>query len=370
MTMARKDIAGSAARIALAAAACAGVAGCAGSAETPPEVGDEPFERVVNVETVRLEPRALDRTIRLVGVVQAMQDVTVSAEEAGVVRSIVRDKGANVQEGQPIFQLDDDILRAQVRTAAADAEFAREMWERRKRLYEEDGIGSEASYLEAKASVERTGGTLEALQGRLDRTTIAAPISGVLDDRMVEVGTMVGPGTPVARIVRIDSVKVVAGVPERFALDVVPGATALVSFDVLEGEGFEAVIRYAGAAVDPDSRTFPVELTMPNPGRRIKPEMLAAVTVVQEHLPNAIVVSQDVLVSMDYGYVAFVVDGEGDEARARASRVEIVTSQGNDAVVGEGLNAGDRVVVVGQNGLTSGDRVRVVSPSNQPSSRD
>ena len=365
----RRDAGRIPARVALAAA-CAGLAGCGSSAETPPESAETPFARVVNVEAMPVEPRPLDLTIRLVGVVEALQDVVVSAEEAGVVRSVLRDKGASVRAGQPIFQLADDILRAQVRTAVADADFAREMWERRKRLYEEDGIGSEASYLEAKAAAERTQGTLDALQERLDRTTIAAPIRGVLDDRMVEVGTMVAPGTPVARIVRVDSVKVVVGVPERFALDVVPGATASVAFDVLEGERVEAAIRYAGATVDTDDRTFPVELTVANPGRRIKPEMLASVTVVQEHLPDAVVVPQDVLVSMDYGYVAFVVDGDGDQATARASRVEIVARQGNDAVIGQGLNPGDLVVVVGQHGLTAGERVRVVGTPVRPGARE
>lgn len=370
MTMARKDIARPSARFVLAAVVCAGTGGCAGNAETPPERGETPFERVVNVEAIRVESRPLDLTIRLVGVVHALQDVTVSAEEAGVVRSVLLDKGAIVRAGQPIVRLNDDVLRAQVRSATADAELAREMLERRKRLYEEDGIGSEASYLEAEAAAERTLGVLDALQERLARTTIAAPIDGVLDDRMVEVGTMVGPGAPVARVLRIDSLKVAADVPERFALDVVPGATASVSFDVLEGERFEGRLDYAGAAVDPDSRTFPVELTMANPGRRIKPAMLASVTIVQERLPSAIVVPQEVLVSMDYGHVVFVVDGSGEQARARASRVEVVASQGNDAVIGQGVNAGDMVVVVGQNGLTAGDRVRIVSSSVRPASRE
>ncbi len=356
-------------RAGLALAACAGAAGCAGGAEVPPDEDAPAFERVVNVEAIRVEPRSLDLTIRLVGVVQALQDVTVSAEETGVVRHVLRDKGTLVRTGEPILQLDDAVLRAQLRSAAADAEFAREMWQRRRRLYEEDGIGSEASYLEAAAAAERAQGVLEALQARLERATVTAPIDGVLEDRMVEVGTMVAPGLPVARIVRVDSVKVTAGVPERFALDVAAGAVAAVSFDVLDADPVRTVVRHAGAAVDPESRTFPVELAIPNPGRRIKPAMLASVTIVQERVEDALVVPQEALVSMDYGYVAFVVDGEGEQARARASRIDVVDNQGNEAVVGEGLNAGDLLVVVGQHGLTAGDRVRVVGGAVRPAAR-
>ncbi len=344
----------------LAAGAVGMVFGCGGAQADRAPDPDQSSVRVVNVEVERVEPRNFTRTIRLTGVVQAMRDVLVSAEESGVVRQIVRDKGLPIRSGAAILKLDDGILLAQVRTATAQAELAQVLWERRKKLYEEDEIGSEVSYLEAKYGAEQALGNLAALQTRLARTTVSAPINGVLDARFVEVGSMVSPGTPVARIVQMDSVKVVAGVPERFALDIVTGANATVSFDVLEGDDFAGNIAYVGAAVEPDSRTFPVELVLPNPGRRIKPEMIAEITVVQQELKDAIVVPQQALVSMEEGYVIFVVDGSGDEVRADARSVQIVAAQGNEAIIGSGLHQGDRVVVVGQQGLTDGDRVQVV----------
>ena len=89
--------------------------------------------------------------------------------------------------------------------------------------------------------------------------------------------------------------------------------------------------------------------------------MIAEISVVQEELADAIVVPQQALVAMEDGYVVFVVEGEGEDARAIARRVGILVSQGNDVVVGSGLSAGDRLVVVGQQGLTADDRVRIVS---------
>ena len=328
------------------------------------------FTRVVNVEVERVEPRNFTRVIRLTGVAMAMRDVVVSAEESGIVRRIVRDKGRTIREGQAILHLDDAILKAQVRTAAAQSEFADEVWERRKKLYEEDGIGSELSYHEAQRDAEQGRGNLTALEERLARTTISAPISGILDARLVEVGSMVSPGTAVARIVQADSVKILAGVPERYALDLSAGASASVSFDVLPDETFDGSIVYVGVAVDLESRTFPIELTLPNPGRRIKPGMVADISVVQEELAGAIVVPQQAVVSMEEGYVAFVVEGAGEESMASARRVRISTSQGNDAVVESGLEAGDRLVVVGQQGLTDGDRVRVVTDGANEDGRE
>lgn len=368
--MTRRKRRGAGAAVLAALLASAGAAGCGGGAEAGSSAADAEngqegpapvLARVVNVEVAEVRSRTFVRAVRLTGVVQAMRDVVVSAEEAGVVRRIVRDKGRTVRRGQAIVRLDDAILSAQLRTASAQAELAQEVWERRKRLYEEDEIGSEISYLEAKSTAEQTQANLAALRERMDRTVVVAPIGGVLDERLVEVGARVSPGSPVARIVQVDSVKVLAGVPERYALDVTVGARATVAFDVLAGETFQGEIAYVGATVDPDSRTFAVELLLENPGGRIKPEMIAEITIVRDEIDDAIVVPQQALVAAEEGYVAFVVEGAGDEAEAVARRVEVLAGQGNEAVVGSGLVEGDRLVVVGQQGLTAGDRVRVVA---------
>lgn len=343
----------------LVAACDGGGGGGASSADST----DEGYRRVVNVEVERLEPQSFTRVIRLPGVAMAMRDVVVSAEEAGVVRRIVRDKGRRVRAGQAILRFDDAILRAQVQAATAQAEYAREVWERRKRLYEQDSIGSELSYHEAQYTAEQTRGNLTALEERLARTTVAAPISGVLDARLVEIGAMVSPGTPVARIVQTDTIRIVAGAPERYALALPVGAPVTVSFDVLGDQAYEGEVGYVGAVVDPDSRTFPIELDLPNPGGLIKPGMIAEISVVQEEIADALVVPQQALVAMEEGYVVFVVEGAGDDTRAETRTVGISVSQGNDIVVGSGLNSGDLLVVVGQQGLTAGDRVRVVSSS-------
>ena len=338
-------------------AACDGVGGGGAPAAASVDTG---YRRVVNVEVDRLEPRSFTRVIRLPGVAWAMRDVVVSAEEAGVVRRVVRDKGRTVRAGQAILRFDDAILRAQVQAAAAQAEYAREVWERRQRLYEQDSIGSELSYHEARYTAEQTRGNLTALEERLARTTVTAPISGVLDDRLVEIGAMVSPGTPVARIVQTDTIRITAGAPERYALALPVGALASVSFDALGDETFEGVIGYVGAVVDSESRTFPIELDLLNPGGLIKPGMIAEISVVQEQIEDALVVPQQALVAMENGHVVFVVEGDGDDARATARPVSVSISQGNDLVLDSGLNEGDRLVVVGQQGLTNGDRVRVV----------
>jgi len=335
--------------------------GCGGAeAEGAAQEGGQEYSRILNVEVSAVSAQDFTETIQLSGTVQADRDVVVSAEETGVVREIAVEKGNYVEEGQPIFRLDDDLLAAQVDQARAVANLARETWERRKRLYEDDQVGSELVYLEAKYAADQAEANLALLEERLARTVIRAPISGILDTREVEVGTMVAAGTPVARIVDTNPLKITGGVPERYATDVSPGTEATVSFGVLPDEEFTGRISYVGAVVNPRNRTFPVEFRLPNPGGLIKPEMVANVSVVRRALHQAIVIPQEALVRVEDGYVVFVVESEGDTDVVRSRPVELGPAQQNQVVIRSGLEPGERLVVVGQQTVAAGDRVTVV----------
>lgn len=357
-------IEGRTARRMMMALAGAVLVACGGDAEAgdPGSQGsaDEEFHRVINVETRTLEAASFTELIRLTGTVEANRDVTVSAEESGVVRELLVDKGALVERGRPVVKIDDRLLTSQVEEARARAELARETWERRKGLWEVDSIGTELAYLEARFAAEQAAANLATLEERLNRTMVTAPVDGVLEDRMVEVGTMVSPGTPLVRILDLTPVKIAAGVPERYAADVAPGARATITFDVLEGETFQGTISFVGSAVNVENRTFPVELTLPNPGHAIKPEMVADVSVVRRELDEVIVVPQEALVRVEEGFVVFVVATEDDREVAEARPVRTGASQRNQVVVTDGLEAGDRIIVRGQQMVAAGDRVQVV----------
>jgi len=175
------------------------------------------------------------------------------------------------------------------------------------------------------------------------------------------VGSMVAAGTPVARIVDSNPVKITAGVPERYAVDVSAGARATVTFDVLPGEEFSGTISYAGAAVNARNRTFPVEAILRNPGGIIKPEMVANLEVARRSFEDAIVVPQEALVRTESGYTVFVISEDAEGPLVQAHAVEVGPGQNNQVLIRSGLEAGDRLVVVGQHSVAAGDRVRIVS---------
>ncbi len=336
------------------------LSGCGGDASGASDEDAAPVQRVINVEVLPLASEDFEEVIRVTGTVQAIRDVVISTEEAGVVRELLVARGAAVREGDPLLRIDARILETQLREAEARAALAREGWERRRRLFEVDGIGSELAYLEARYQFEQAEAVLETLAERLARTVVRAPISGIVEDRLVEVGTMVSAGTPVARLVQTDPIKVLGGIPERFAGDVRAGAQTRVTFDVLPEQTFAGSVRFAGATVSARNRTFEIEILVPNPNRVIKPEMVANIEVSRRRIPDAVVVPQEAVVRVENGFVAFVAEaGDGGDV-ARVRPVVIGTSQQNRIVIESGLEPGERLIVTGQNQLADGDRIQVV----------
>jgi RND family efflux transporter MFP subunit len=337
-------------------------AGCSSAGgEDASSAEGEAFLNVVNVEVEAVTPTDFTAYIRLTGEVEALNDVTVSAEESGVIERFFAAKGDFVRSGAPIAKIRDNVLRAQVTEAEAAAELAAERFERQRQLWEEEQIGSEIAYLEAKYQSQLQAARLGTLQERLSRTTVRAPISGVFDDRYADAGEMVAPGTPVARIVEIDQVKVTGGVAERYAASVQPGDSARVSLEVLRGQEFTGTIAFVGSSVDQRNRTFPIEIVMDNPGRLLKPKMIANVEIANNRQHDVIVVPQDAVLRTENGYQVFVaVEIEG-RLRAEARPVQLGPLYANRVVVERGLEAGDRLIVRGQNLVEAGDNVRIVN---------
>jgi RND family efflux transporter MFP subunit len=230
-------------------------------------------------------------------------------------------------------------------------------------LWEEERIGTEIAYLRAKYGAETAAAQARVLAARLERTIVRAPIAGTVEDRMVEVGTMVAPGEPVARIVDADPVEVTAGVPERYAGEIQHGARVRVRVDHVGGGAFEGQTSFVGAALDERTRTFPVEFAIRNPGGLLKPGMVAQLDLQRRVLEDALLIPREAVQRASTGYLVYVVAGDGAGAAAAARAVELGAGAGDEVVIESGLEPGDRVIVLGQQQVANGDAVRIVNGS-------
>jgi membrane fusion protein, multidrug efflux system len=346
---------------AAAAVAAAVVTGCGSDAGGEVRVdGDLVAARVVNVEVLAVVEETFEDVIGITGVVEAERDVTVAAEESGVIRELYVEKGRAVRAGQPLARIDDRVLRAQYDQARSEAALARETFERQRRLWEDEQIGSEMNFLRAKYGAETADANARMLAARLERTVVRAPIGGVLDARYVEVGAMVASGSPVARIIDVDTLKVTGGVPERYAGDIRSGASAAVVFDNMPGQEYAGSTRFVGSAIMEQNRTFPVEVAIPNRGGSLKPGMVARVRLARGAARPALLVPREAVLRTESGYSVFVIIEEAGRLIAHATPVITGPGGGNRVVIESGLAAGDRVVVVGQHQVSHGDHVAIV----------
>ena len=192
----------------------------------------------------------------------------------------------------------------------------------------------------------------------LDDTQLKSPITGRVEAKYVEEGELVNPGTPVVRIVDTRNVKIRAGVPERYAADIAEGARVTIGLRAVGVEG-EANVTFVGRVVNPQSRTFPVEIDIENDSGLLKPEMVADVAIERRVVENAIVIPQNALVHDDLGTGVFVIEEVDGDMLARRKTVEVGASFGGRTVIMSGLSSGDNVVVVGQSTLTDGNLVQV-----------
>jgi membrane fusion protein, multidrug efflux system len=353
----------------LAAAVLVTACGQAGGTQVGSDEDGGERVRTLNVEVAAVEPREFMHVIRVVGTVEAERDVVVSAEEGGVVAQLLARQGDRVRAGQPLARLDAGVLRAQLEQAESQAELAEETWARQRRLWEDEGVGTEMAYLQAKYNARTARAQASVLAERVQRTTIRAPIAGVLEERRVEVGTMVSPGSPVARILNVDTVRLVAGVPERYAGDIRPGAEVAVTLERLAGQPFAGEIDHVGAAVNPSNRTFTIEVEVPNPGHRLKPGMVANVQISRERVEEALVVPRHAVLRREAGYSVYVAAPHGDGWRAEDRPVVPGRSRGDEVVIEQGLNAGEWVIVVGQQRTAHGDALVVTNRDELASPR-
>ena len=265
-----------------------------------------------------------------------------------------------MRQGQVIARIDSKVLVALVNEARASADLADEQFERQRRLWEDEGIGSEIAYLQARSQAAVQQARLETLQARLARTEIRAPVAGVFDERFLEEGEMAVVGTPVVRVVSTDRLKVVGGVPERFAPWVQRNDEAIISFDILPNQSVAGKIDYVASSVDDRSRTFRVEIVIDNPGGIVKPQLVAIVQLERIRLTDVLVVPQEVVTRTEFGYQVYVVEERDGVMYASARPVVLGPGYADRVVVEEGLEVGDRVVGAGAQLIDDGNRVRIV----------
>ncbi len=329
-------------------------------------------ERAIRVETLVLEPTVFRDVIQLTGSVDAFDDARLSAQSSGTVIAVAP-LGTSLRNQATVAQInpllpESAVLQASAIVEAAEAQFglARENLTRNEPLFADSVIstieweGVQAQYNQSRANLAQAEAALDQARTMLAQTRVVAPFDGTVEEHFVEPGEQVTPGMAVARLINTRRIKVISGVPERYAADILPGAPVQISFEAYRGKRIDGLVSFVGRAVDPQSRTFPIEIVIDNPDGTIKPEMVARVEVTREIIEDALVVPRAAVIRTENGHIVYLI--ETREGIPTAVQRDLVPGPDFGAyVVATNLQPGDEVIVLGQSRVIDGDRVEIAT---------
>lgn len=333
------------------------IGGCAPEGQQDPE---EEIVKSVTVETKTLQPQLFERHLELVGSIEAQNDVSISAEVSGRVQQYYVDQGDQVNKGAPILKIDDSKLQREHAQLTAQVQQAREQYERLKRVFEQDSIGSEMDLINAETAYEQSRSALESVEVDLQNTTVRAPFDATIEEIVLEEGEMASPGTALVRLIGHNRLKVSAGVPSIYSDAVSKGDTAQVWFDFQQSDTLELPISFVGGSIDPQARTFEVEVELP-PRSDYKVDMIGNIKIPTFREDSAIVIGEEYINKEGNRNVVYVVaeDDRGNKI-ARMNQVILGPSYKNEVIITEGLRKDDQLITVGSSFLQDSMRIEIV----------
>jgi len=353
--------------------AAAATAGCSGEA---------PYEKPPTpVQVAEVQRRPTVRSLRYSAAIEPERRVDLAFRVGGYVTRLATVDGHTIREGDVVtagtvlaaVRADDyDVRVRQAQAALAEAEAARgaaaQALARAEGLYEARSL-TRPELEQAQAAAESVDAKVagaralvrEAELARGD-AELAAPMTGVVLARLIEVGSLVGPGTPGFVIAVTRDVKVVIGIPDTMLPRFVIGTRQHILSEALPDRRFEGRVTNVSPAADLRTRLFEVELTVSNEDAALKPGMVATVDIGSGSSEPAevLVVPLSAVIrppGAPDGYAVVVVQEVDGSATARLRRVRLGELMGNEVVVVEGLQPGERIIVQGAPLVADGERV-------------
>ncbi len=340
----------------------------------PPQVAVTVPPVNVRVQVIEAIPELRD-TFTLTAVVEPNRIVDVAAEVPAKIECIaerqtaaswrgkdfpagqVLAEGEPVSAGAPIVRLDDSLLAAAYERALAQFQFDDREYRRHLDMLERDAA-SQTEVEDARTRRDISKTIVDETKERLDRTTVNAPISGVLNALTMEIGEYAKAGDVVARIVELDPAVVVVRVPERDVHYLDLGESAEVLMQADEQRVLSGTIRYISELADENTRTTKVEIAVANADYALRSGQIVRARLTRRVLNDVIMIPLSSVIPLEEGRVVYVATADD---RAERREVELDFLKGRSVRILSGLEPGDRLIVAGHRYVGPGQPVNVVA---------
>lgn len=312
-------------------------------------------------------------TMGVIGTMEAVHGVEVSADLPGTVEKIAFESGQFVHAGDVLVEMDTRQERAQLASLEAQRDLAKANFTRMQQLLNA-GVISRADFDASVAQQKQTEANVAETRATIERKTIRAPFSGILGIRKINLGQYLAAGNAVVPLQSLDPIYVDFGVPQQSAGQVRAGNTLHVTSEDLVGKRFAGRVTAIDSVVDQATRNVQVQATLGNPGGKLKPGMFVQVELGFGQSRQVIALPASAISYAPYGDSVYVItdlkDPKGNSYRGvRQQFVKVEGSRGDQVAVISGLNPGEEVVTSGVFKLRNGAAVRInnkVQPENNP----
>ena len=307
-------------------------------------------QRYVLIGSIELEEEIFEHFVSFQGSIETDKNIVIYPEIPGLLKKIHVTEGQQVTQGDLLAELSDGGLIDQLEQFKLQLKLAKTTYNRQKRLWNQK-IGSEIQFLQAKTTYLSLQKSVSQMNDQVTKTKITAPFDGIIDHIIADSGSNLSPGmTPIMRIINLDQMKVTAEIPEMHLPNIQKNTSAIVSVPVL-GIQFNEVVANVGNFINPNNRSFRVEISINNQNGALKPNMTAEIKVNDYKNREAILVPiKDVLENQNgesYVYLLEVSDEANDIYKVVKTFVKLGKTLDNKIEILEGLKAGDKIVEEG-----------------------
>ena len=292
--------------------------------------------------------------------VEAVKEAMISPESNGQIRSILVNKGQRVSKGQELARLNTSVIENNIEEVQTSLELAQTVYNRQKSLWEQE-IGSEIQYLEARNNYNSMQARLKSLNSQLDMAVMRAPFDGIVDDIFAKEGELAMPGVIVMQIINLNLLYINADVSESFLPNINSSDRVILRFPSFPDYEQSVPIHRLGNVINPENRTFRLQVRIANTGERFKPNMTATMSIPSYSTQEAIVVPS-ILIKQDVqGYFVFtaISNEEGDQVAHKVYIERGRTSEGK-TMIESGLSKGDLLISQGHNRVNDGTLLEIM----------
>lgn len=316
--------------------------------------GEENHERIITVETVKVEESKITDESEYIGTIEEDIVVALSFPLQGKIQAIQGREGEFVTKGTILAEIDGQNLKKMHNAALATLNQAEDGMQRLQQLYDKESL-PEIKYIEVKTQLEQARSMEAIARKNLDDIELIAPFDGVIGERSVELGENVLPNQSVYKLLKINKVLVKIPVPEMEISAIRVGDTVQIKIPALRGKNIEGVVREKGVKAHPISHTYEVRCEVNNLEKELLPGMACRVST-QRGGNNVISIpGKCVQVSNDGSRFVWVVSD--NIVSRRIIEAGRLTSDG--IIVTKGLQGGEQIVVSGFQKIVNGSKVEV-----------